>query len=42
MDERTLEKTSGFQRLSSDFAAAVSQLGAAIVDGLLSGREAAE
>ena len=42
MDERSLEKTSGFERLANDFAAVVSQLGAAIVDGLLSGREAAE
>jgi N-formylglutamate amidohydrolase len=42
MDERSLEKSAGFARLADDFAAVVSHLGAAIVDGLLSGREAAE
>jgi N-formylglutamate deformylase len=42
MDERSLAKTPGFERLAADFAAVIAQLGAAIVDGLLSKREAAE
>jgi N-formylglutamate amidohydrolase len=42
MDERTLEKTAGFDRLAADFAAMVAHLGAAIVDGLLARPEAAE
>jgi N-formylglutamate amidohydrolase len=42
MDERTLDRSSGFQRLSSDLAHLVGELGGAFEAGFLSRPEAAE
>ena len=42
MDEVTLEKIPGFDRLAADLAAVVADLGGALADGLLSRPEAAE
>jgi N-formylglutamate amidohydrolase len=42
MDERSLEKSSGFDRLAGDLATVVSQLGEALTDGFLARPEAAE
>jgi hypothetical protein len=42
MDERSLQPTGDFARLSADLAGFIAELGALFDDGLLSGAEAAE